>query len=294
MQIFLDEQCFVSYFRDTTEGLSSIQSMIDLMELIVDATQLELFVPENFYSFDVDGVTVGEIIYAHYADPILRDVIRQFEYIVNGAGLVPENTEHGPTAVAGLRSAECGGLLTNWNYEDADWWNAVRMYRLTSWVELRSSVRIFFVVEKLPEAELSNYSGIMFDSLYFHCPLDDIKTVGLKYFNSIGDIVKHLAYLNDRVLLDFQESSDDRELTTRAGSQGVNMTPESHATRTNRAAMQQREVTVLGVPITCEWHTKLTPTQGRIHFYPWATRHSEFGKLIGQKVIIGIICKHLD
>jgi hypothetical protein len=146
----------------------------------------------------------------------------------------------------------------------------------------------------LPEADFGEYSKIMFESLYFHCALDNIKHLGVKFVNSVGDLVKHLAYLNDRVLVDFEESGDDRELSTRAGSQGVNMSPESHATRNDKSAMQQREVTVLGVPIICEWHTKLTPTHGRIHFYPWAVKHSEFTKLIGNKVIIGIICKHLD
>jgi len=294
MQIFLDEHCFVSYFENVTEGLSSLQAMIDLMEVIIDATHLELFVPENIFSFDINGVTIGELIYANYADSTVRDILRQFEYIVNAAELIPENIEHGPSAVAGLRNAKRGGVVTNWDCEAQSWWCADRMHKITNVIDLRSSIRTFFVTERLSEAEFCEYSKSMFDSLYFHCPADNIKNLGLKFVNFVSEIVKHLAYLNDRALIDFEECANDREVSTRAGSHGVNMSPESHATRNDRKAMQQREVTVLKVPIVCEWHTKLTRTQGRIHFYPWTGKHDKLAKLIGKKVIIGIICEHLD
>lgn len=293
MQVFLDEHCLVSYFPNILENLPSVEAMVDLMEYIVDAAPLQLFVPADFYSFDINGKSVGELIYTHYADSSIRDLLRRVEYIINAAELVPTGIEHGPTAVAGLRKSECGGIVTNTDYSTFDWWQPDRMFQLGNQTDVRIAVRTFFIVEKLPEADFYKYSTVMFESLHFHCPIENIKHVGLRFAQAIPDIVKHMSYLNDVVRVDFHESNDDRELSTRAGSHGVNMSPESNATRSDRSAMQQREVEVMGVPIVCEWHTKLTPTHGRIHFYPWVSNHPELAKSIGNKVIIGIICKHL-
>lgn len=294
MHIFLDDQCFISDFENIKEKFASVELMIQIMEMVLETTPLALHIPADFLSLNINGKTFGEVLYAEYSDSSTRDLVARFEQIVRAAELVPNNIEHGPTAVAGLRAVGCGGLITNYECEALAWWQAARMYKIMSQAELRLSIRSFFVLEKLPQTQLSNYSEAMFQSLYFHCPIQNIKNLGVKYANNISIIIKHLSYLNDQVTSDFKASSNDRELSTRAGNQGVNMSPESHATRNNRAAMQQREVKVLKVPITCEWHTKVTPRCGRIHFYPWAERHLEFKKDIGSKLIIGIICKHLD
>ena len=168
------------------------------------------------------------------------------------------------------------------------------MHKVMSQTEVRLSLRSFFISEKIPEKQLAMYSEAMFHSLYFHCPITNIKNLGVKYSKNISKIIDHFSYLNDSASSDFKTIINDRELTTRAGNQGVDMSPESNKTRNDDAAMRQRKVTVLKVQITCEWHTKITPTRGRIHFYTDAHKHLEFKKVIGTKVIIGIMCKHLD
>lgn len=294
MQIFLDDHCFISYFRDIKEKYSSIELMIELMEFILKADPLELFIPQDFFSLNIDGMTVAELVYGDNLDPSNRDLVARFEHIVRVAEQVPNDIKDGPTAAAGLKAAGRGGLITNSECEALVWWRAARMHKIFNQINLRSSVRKFFVTEKLPETELSNYSETMFESIYFHCPIEHVKHLGVKYVKSIGTIIKHFSYLNDLAISDFNDSRDDRERTTRAGKEGVNMTPESNSTRNNKNAMQQREVTILDVPISCEWHTKITPNHGRIHFYTRACQHEQFKKRIGNKLIIGIICKHLD
>lgn len=294
MQIFLDDKCFISYFAEPANKLSSLESMIDVMEYVIDAAPLNLFIPEDFYSLEIEGSTVSDIIYANFADPTIRDLVARIEFIIRVAEQVPNNIENGPTSAAGLREAGRGGLISNEDCEDLDWWQKGRMYKITDQTNARSAIRDFFVAEKLSAADFSNYSNIMFESLYFHCPTDHIKNIGVKFAQFSSTIIKHFSYLNDFAILDFEESKDDRELSSRAGNKGVTMTPESNATRNNRNAMQQREVAILKVLISCEWHTKITPRRGRIHFYPWANKHKEFNKVIGNRVIIGIMCKHLD
>lgn len=294
MQIFLDDHCFISYFENMKEKYSFIESMIEIMEFIIKADPLELFIPEDFFSLEFNGLTVGDMIYGNSLDSSFRDLVARFEHIVRAAELVPNDIKHGPSSVAGLRVAGCGGLLTQNECTTLDWWQTKKMHRIFDKQNLRSSVRLYFVNEKLPELQLINYSSIMFESIYFHCPIGHVKHLGVKYAKAIGTIIKHFSYLNDFAISDFINSKDDRERTSRAGKHGVNMTPEGNNTRNDSNAMQQREVKILEVPISCEWHTKITPTHGRIHFYTRANTHVELKKLIGDKLIIGIMCKHLD
>lgn len=294
MRIFLDDQCFFSYFDNIKETYHSIELMVELMEFIIETTPLQLYIPADFLSLSFNGKTVSEVFYADYVDPPVRDLVSRFEQIARVAELVPNDIAHGPSALAGLRQVGCGGLITQQDCHTLAWWQAKRMHKVTSQTDVRLSLRSFFISEKIPEKQLTMYSEAMFPSLYFHCPIQNIKNLGVKYAKNIPKIIDHFSYLNDYILLDIKESSTDRELTTRASNHRVDMSPESNLTRNDKAAMKQREVTVLKVKITCEWHTKITPTRGRIHFYTDVHNHLEFKKDIGTKVIIGIMCRHLD
>jgi hypothetical protein len=294
MRIFLDDQCFFSDFDNIQETYQSVELMVELMEFIVETAPLQLYIPADFLSLSVNGKTVADVFYAEYLDPSIRDLVSRFEQIVRVAELVPNNIAHGPSAVAGLREVGCGGLITKQECQTLAWWQAKRMHKVMSQTDVRISLRSFFISEKIPEKQLTTYSEAMFQSLYFHCPIQNVKNLGVKYAKSISKIINHFSYLNDCVLFDITASINDREITTRAGHHGVDMSPESNSTRNDKAAMRQREVTVLKVKITCEWHTKITPTRGRIHFYTDAPDHLEFKKDIGSKVIIGIMCRHLD
>ncbi|MNG20299.1 hypothetical protein D3C84_1045420 [compost metagenome] len=79
-----------------------------------------------------------------------------------------------------------------------------------------------------------------------------------------------------------------------AASKGVEISPESVNTRGNRGAMLRRRVEINDSSLVCEWHTKFTYDRGRIHFHARPnTYHKDIRKVVGSKVIIGLIVEHL-
>lgn len=79
-------------------------------------------------------------------------------------------------------------------------------------------------------------------------------------------IVSHLGFLNDSAL-QIWESTDRRdERIGRFGSAGINASPESPSTRGSQRLMKQRDFHFGEETVRCEWHTKFTPKEGRVHF----------------------------
>ncbi len=104
------------------------------------------------------------------------------------------------------------------------------------------------------------------------------------------DATDHLAGLNDHFQRVFREASYEPRPTyiAMAATCGVRMSMESPNTHANKKAMEERVVDVEGARVSCEWHTKLGPTdEGRIHFHPGSPDR------VGGRVVIGVIKKHL-
>ena len=130
----------------------------------------------------------------------------------------------------------------------------------------------------------------MFPNLYFkHGIESEFRRFAGGYISVREDLTKHLSVLNDdfRSVLDANGGDGDQTAKRLGASRGIDMSPESSNTKRDSAAWRHRKISIEGKDIYCDWHTKLSPTKNRIHFYPGRA------DIAGGRIIIGIFHEHL-
>jgi hypothetical protein len=107
-----------------------------------------------------------------------------------------------------------------------------------------------------------------------------------------GKLLDALSYLNDR----FHEAL--RECANRPDKIEQDFTTHTHGlggiSRETAKTMQiygrQREVSMQGKSVSCEWHVKLRPHIDRIHF----AYEEKYKNVAGGRIIVGVFASHLD
>jgi hypothetical protein len=147
-------------------------------------------------------------------------------------------------------------------------------------------------IGSFPEASFMEFAASIFPSLFFQKDLAaQIKTLP----NVFGagqrrKLMNALAGLND-VLPRLLAQGIQQELLGQVFQAECHfeISIESKNTRKSARLMRKRDAVLGKQTLRCEWHLKLEPTRGRIHFY--------FGPdLVGEhadKVFVGIFCEHL-
>lgn len=101
-------------------------------------------------------------------------------------------------------------------------------------------------------------------------------------------VFRHLCVLDDFAIDIWSKYKLSNLKQAELGSHGVAASLESPNIHKNRKSMERRKFCIKHddkyYTVTCEWHTKIHATSGRIYFYV----HEEL-----QKVFIGKICRHL-
>ncbi len=148
------------------------------------------------------------------------------------------------------------------------------------------------IVHTSPSEEVIwSYSDIMWSNLYFVKENVEFKNFDLHYRNAVEIVVRHLSYLND--FSQDHKQNDPDNFIGEAGSQGVDLSPESPNTHKNKDAMKERWVSIGGESVLCEWHTKLQPQIDRIHFNIGSSLSHSVSNITKGKVVIGIFTDHL-
>jgi hypothetical protein len=103
-------------------------------------------------------------------------------------------------------------------------------------------------------------------------------------------IVEHLNALDLGFMQIFRANAGNTSEIERKfrGQYGVDVSTESPRTRGNAKAMREREIEIEGKILSCEWHTKISPTADRIYFHPGVDG------LKGGRLIVGIFHEHLS
>jgi hypothetical protein len=150
--------------------------------------------------------------------------------------------------------------------------------------------RAIIEIENLDEKEYILHARLAFPNLYF---AQDIHRQFRRFRQSYSvvrpQVTRHLSVLNDDFGKLCEVHNHDMRFVLRIlkSRTAIDISTESHGTRANRKAMQEREVIIDGETIVCEYHTKLTPTYDRIHFHPGRQG------VAGGKIIVGIFAEHL-
>ncbi|MDX2340766.1 hypothetical protein NJC10_03610 [Micrococcus sp. M4NT] len=133
---------------------------------------------------------------------------------------------------------------------------------------------------------LSQISSELFPRIVFHGSCwSRVTDITVTWEQLLPKLIRHLSVLNDFGVEIFNNYSVASDRSARLGSLGVEASAESPNTRKNRKAWAQRLFNFPndGGDQRCEWHTKIEPTRGRVHF-----------KVLDDKVLVGAIVEHLD
>jgi hypothetical protein len=130
-----------------------------------------------------------------------------------------------------------------------------------------------------------------FPRLFFHEKLD-LGKFNEKYPSIREKLLNALAYLNDRfrdALRELGNQPDKIEHDFKAlyhGAGGISQ----ETSKTMKVHGRQREVSVQGMDVQCEWHVKLRPHIDRVHF----AYEEKYKTVADGRIIVGIFIDHLD
>jgi hypothetical protein len=182
-----------------------------------------------------------------------------------------------------LRADRTGVLIVSDGAHDA------RVHFVHDSKALIAFYRSLFELEDMnPETYIKNAKRA-FPKLLFHDKLaSQFAHFQTQYQSIRPEVTKHLGVLNDYFQDAYhQANAVPREVQALLGPHGVNLSSESPNTRRDKRAMREREITIDGMVVTCEWHTKIRKEIDRIYFHPGVK------EIADGRVIIGIFRSHL-
>lgn len=293
INFYIEENVLIRQLVNIKEKNSELKFSIAIMESVCAAEVCALFAPSDFYSICLNDRTVADIIYGEEQDGDVRDTLLWLSVVLDKAHTCQMVDPDSGSGVASLLHAGYGALIAVGDFVPNEHWNSDRMVLVASQKQVSLALRKLYLVAKIPVDLFPHYCACMFDNLYFHASPAEIKAMGLRYDDVVGQVIKHFSYLNDLAMADFEACTQPHDIIQRAGAHGVEISPESPRTRRNRRAMTERDITIDDETLCCEWHTKFEPRQGRIHFYARRDRSERIKARTGEKVIVGIITDHL-
>lgn len=294
MNFFMDENFVAGCLHNLAEHLPIFEQIVDIMDEITSSKPTKLYYIHDLHSLVFQGVNFAELLYAHCTDGDYRDLILRFDMALErGECVLAEDGRALESGTVELARFEVGGCITRLDYSAEGWWCSRKMCIAFDQKSFQKALRSLFNALEMPPEQLDVFGDLMFPNIYFHANPSDLKRMGIGYREHAQAIIGHLSYLNDFAMADF-ENDLPAQIIQLAASKGVEISPESVNTRGNTGAMSRRRVEINNSPLVCEWHTKFTYDRGRIHFHARPSNHHEdIRKVVGSKVIIGLIVEHL-
>ncbi|MDR0243258.1 MAG: hypothetical protein LBJ65_16815 [Burkholderia sp.] len=294
-KFFVEEIDFSTRLVNLRAHVQQIENLLDAMERVQNIDVCALYAPssEDFYSLNTTEGALADSLFSADIAQEYRDLLLRLQIVISRAQPFPSGHAGTSIGLACLQAEGIGALVAVSKPDECTWWSDDNMHLVSKDGDVETAIRKHFLAAKIEEKHFSNFCPFMFGNIYFHTQPEKIKDMGLSYEDNIEKIISHLSYLNDFAISDFSDGETDHIIKGRAGSHGVEISGESVKTRHNVGAMKERNITLNGEELCCEWHTKLAETKGRIHFYAYGNRADRIKAVVGDKLIIGVFADHL-
>lgn len=286
MKIFLDESCVIKCFNGVVDN-SSLEFLLSITDKIKEIDFCEMHITDDIYELDTGN---GNTLYDNidYSNSDVRDLAIRLGILIDRSKQINVSGVNSMKGLQALLGSGSGGLVTCGLRSKPHGWDFKLMYEIKSHDDIQKSLISYFINAKLPSKDFEKYCYAIFDKIYFYSAPCNIVKLNLSFHECVEDIFANLSYLNNNALNDFSGNLSNDEIIAKAGSVGVEISPESNNTRRNNKAIRERMIDVDGNALSFEWHTKLKKIKGRIHFNARSNRDYRKGE-----VIIGIITNHL-
>lgn len=292
---FVDELALAGEIAKQNPSIDRLEQIVGTAEVVLDAASVcRIYCIDDFYSCAINGSTMAQIMFGDLGSGEFRDIFLRIQLLLARSETCTD--EHGaPTSgFQALLTNGNGGWLSLNSPIGTPGWNSSLMQWVLTPESFTTALRQLYLCCGRAITSLDRYAKFLFPKIYFYAKASDVDKTKLDYTTILSTYFEHLAYLNDCAIGHFKAITQPHEIIASAGAVGVDISPESPSTHKNRDAMKERNITIGSQPICCEWHTKLTKTQGRIHFFAWKHANPKVLEVVGEKVIIGIITDHLS
>jgi hypothetical protein len=291
----------VSEFSTNGSCVQTFSKELDRLEelhtkIIADQTGIVYF-NDEFYDKTVNDVQISEYVFGResvYRDEMLRLSILLDKGQIYEPSIVFDKSIYDDAGYnAGCYLHSKGGvLLSSRILKDKSWWDNKTMYQTYDQNSLVTCYRNYVIAKNVSENILWQYSSVLFSDIYFNYDKVKFSYLQLPYRQCLTDVIRHLSYLNDHAQQD--HVGDFQALIVSASAQyNVELSPESPKTHKNKKAMKKRTIIINGHEVVCELHTKITKTEGRIHFHIGTHLPPEVKQKTQGKIIVGLFANHL-
>ncbi|MGK0270147.1 MAG: hypothetical protein ACI88H_000782 [Cocleimonas sp.] len=293
-QLVLGVSTHNSCIERFSQELNRLEELHD--KICVDQTGTVYF-NDEFYDKTINDVQIIEYVFGRKSvsrDEMLRlSILLSKGQIYDPSIVFDESIYDDEGYNAGCYLHSRGGvLLSSRTLDNKSWWDSRTMYQVYDQNSLVTGYRNYIIAENVDENILWQYSSVLFSNIYFNHQKVKFGYLQLPYAQHLTDVIHHLSYLNDHAQHD--HTGDYQSLMTTASAQyNVELSPESPNTHKNKKAMKQRTIIINEHEVECELHTKITKTEGRIHFHIGTHLPVEVNQKTQGKIIVGLFANHL-
>jgi hypothetical protein len=269
------------------------QKFTDVLSSVARA-KLPLEASDSLWNAEVCGkITLTELLYGEARGKLDRDLNILLVQILDRLNF-PDIGGIGieQYAVSHLMDHRAAALVVSPAHEKTqNLGRGVVLHSVGTMEGLTKFYRAVPMYAKYGESEFEELLPYAFPRLFFHEKLD-MRKFDEKYPAIREKVLDALSYLNDRfydALREYGNQPDQIERDFNARSHGLGGISRE-TTKTMQVRGGQREITVQGKSVLCEWHVKLRPHIDRIHF----AYEEKYKDIAGGRIIVGIFVSHLD
>ena len=299
IEFVIDETDLVNDFNIS---INRVEDKIKLIDICTSFSSSIVLITDDWENLQIQSEKLGNFIFRneYVQDPNNRDIVLRWAYTINQLEkFSPEDylkeediVKETPHFLAVIRSNEeklaVVSFVDNFNFIDHE-------IKHVSCISDAFYFRDYIFEDYIDtEDKFWECSSDLYPNTYFHHggTAMKINKMGFPINEIIKPMLKIMKYLDRHGQKEF--SIGGQHFSSHAKAAGINLSQESSNTNNNKDVKKQRDIMIEGEIVHCEWHAKILPHKGRIHFNE-GSQLSDFIKNVTKgKLVIGILCEHLD
>lgn len=300
----IDDASLIDYIKEFEAGNKTkeeineyLQNLELVLRKITDSEYGNVYIPDTIHSEVIRGKKLFQLLSVPPAGK--RDIYLRFQVLINRIQLfiaedhldleVYESDEEFVSS-SFIQNKVCG-FISSRKVDNESWWNPNEHTYIESASDTLTCYRKYNYHFKQTFFDISKDASKLWPNCYFHSSARRFSQFQISEILFLPKALSHLDYLNDFSQEHFTLGSDEFKQVSHEF--GVTLSPESSKTRNSPSKMNFRKVEINGETVTCEWHTKLDCTKGRIHFHVGHNISQVINNETRSRVIIGKFVKHL-
>lgn len=303
----LDDGCVFNTIKNALELHLSPQDIVDYEEKISNISSLvrgefkkSVYISDDYQCFKINENYIYEHL-SHSDNPSYRDsflllfiTLEKLDKFDSECHIDDGVYEKDEFFASSFIQNKYSGFITSRNLTDEDWWDNRLHHKLCTTEDVVQVEKSKFLIDGCNYQQFYDYKHLFWPECYFHNGTTNrFSNLSVSEQQYLAVLIRHLDFLDKDARSIFSLNPEPSRFIAEAASKGVDLSPESPNTHRNSSAMSERVIDIGHSPVSCEWHTKITPTTGRVHFNLNINELECLPSEVKNKLIVGIFAGHL-